>query len=283
MTSFESEFRKGQSLLGTFFQISIAHSGVGVDRATFDQAVFAAFAEAHRLQGILSVFNPDSEVNRLNSTVPNEPIEVSREFYYLLQLAEAIWLKTEGGFDLFFPCAGDFKAKVFEFAQQDECYMLCKRVAAPIDLGGIPQGYIIDRTVRHLMETLPHASGVVNMGGDLRFFNTNKRCLNLRLGSTQDPLARSLLASSDSIATSRSSVTEADSLSTTRYPRLRRASLTSDHAVVVMASCCSIAGCLAKVALFATRDVIESCAKNFGAKVLIFDPRGRLAEEYGAA
>ena len=161
--------------------------------------------------------------------------------------------------------------------------MTCKRTSAAIDLNGISKGYIIDRTVAFLTQKLPGASGVVNVGGDLRFFNTQKRCLNLRLGSADAPLGRSLLASADGVATSSPSVAEFDPLSTTRYSKLLRAPLTVDHSAVAMASCCSIADSLTKVALFSSTDVIESCTKRFGAHVLIFDPRGRLVEEYNAA
>jgi len=282
MTSFRSDYKRSQPLLGTFFTISIA-------RAQADEAqgpTTRAFAEARRLENIFSLRLPESELNLLNRAPANTPVEVSSELFYLLQLTEAIWRRSAGAFTPFFPASVGTTEKIFHYAIESGRFLIRKcgaHAATPLDLNGIAKGFIIDRAVDVLCRALPQASGVVNVGGDLRFFNTPKRCVSVRLGAPATKLARSLLADRDGIATSSPAVAATDPDSTTRYPAQLRSCLTIDHTAVAMASCTAIADSLTKVALFGSQETISSCALSFGARILVFDPDGRLAEEYGAA
>lgn len=283
MTSFRSDYKRSQPLLGTFFTVSIAEQSRTDQTAA---AVTEAFNEARRLEKIFSLRLADSEINYLNDARPETAITVSSELFYLLQLAEAIWRRSDGAFRPFLNQAPETSDKVFHYTIDAGAYRLRKSAnlePVALDLNGIAKGYIIDRTVSALLRGLPGASGVVNVGGDLRFFNTNQRCVSIRMGSTETGLARSLLSDRDGVATSSPAVAARDSRSTTRYPMHLRDPLTIDHTVVAMANCATIADSLTKVALFGRREAISSCARSFGARVLLFDPIGRLVEEYGAA
>lgn len=280
MMSFKSDFKRARPLLGTFFTISVAET----DGEAASRALSIAFSEAERLESIFSLTRPDSELNRVNQAAPDQRVEVSSELFHLLQLAESLWRRSRGAFNPFFPLTFESTAKLFHYSMEGGGrFRLQKTRAVTLDLNGIAKGYIIDRTVEALRRELPQASGVVNVGGDLRFFNTDKRCVSLRMGAPESGLARSLLSDHDGIATSSPAVAAKDPRSSTRYPVSLRVGLTIDHTAVAMASCATLADSLTKLALFGSAEAVSACAVTFGARVLIFDPEGRLAEEYGAA
>ena len=289
MMSFAAEYKRSRPSLGTFFQISLdANSHLqNLNSTTVNLAVNDAYNEVERLHEIFSRFTSTSDVAKLNACVLHTSIQVTREFYYLLQLAEKIWRLSEGTFNMFFPEVVDFSESTnktpFVYEQQGESYFISRNIRQSIDLNGIAKGYAVDLIASKITKSLPGVSGVINAGGDLRFFNTQKRCVNLRLGPAQLPLCRTLIATADAVATSSPSLASYDSSSSTRYSaQLLRSDLTSDHSVVVMSNCCCIADSLTKVALYAKSETIESCANKLGAQVLLFDPRGSLVETYGS-
>ena len=56
----------------------------GSDRASMNQAMDAAFEEAHRLDALLSNYRPASEWSRINREAAARPVAVSPELFRLL-------------------------------------------------------------------------------------------------------------------------------------------------------------------------------------------------------
>jgi len=71
------------------------------DPESGEQAVAAGFAEAERLERILSDYNPESELSQLSAAAPTrEPIRVSDDLWAVLERADEIRGLTDGAFDI---------------------------------------------------------------------------------------------------------------------------------------------------------------------------------------
>ena len=149
-------------------------------------------------------------------------------------------------------------------------------VGGRLDLGGIAKGFIVDQVVELIQAGAPRILGVVNAGGDLRFFNEANRRVSLRLGGGRMQDFESPL---DAVASSSPDVSMTSEISTTRYHRPLRSGLSRETTVTAMAPTCAVADALTKVGLFAPPQVIEKTVRHCQARLLVFDPT--LIEEYG--
>jgi len=72
----------------------------GSDQASMNQAIDAAFDEAHRLDELLSNYKRASEWSRVNREAAAHPVKVSPELFQLLSDCLAYSRASEGIFDL---------------------------------------------------------------------------------------------------------------------------------------------------------------------------------------
>lgn len=72
----------------------------GSDQASMNQAIDAAFDEAHRLDDLLSNYKPASEWSRINREAAIHPVAVSAELFRLLSDCLDYSRASEGSFDL---------------------------------------------------------------------------------------------------------------------------------------------------------------------------------------
>lgn len=72
----------------------------GSDQASLNQAIDAAFEEAHRLDGLLSNYRPTSEWSLINREASARPLPVSPELFRLLSDCIEYSHASEGTFDL---------------------------------------------------------------------------------------------------------------------------------------------------------------------------------------
>ena len=72
----------------------------GADRAGVDAAVSAAFAEVHRLDRLLSNYDPNSEWSEMNRRAAARPVAVSRELFQLISECMRYSNESEGAFDI---------------------------------------------------------------------------------------------------------------------------------------------------------------------------------------
>lgn len=82
--------------MGSTFSIVV----YGPDTAPTENTIEAAFAEAHRLDNMLSNYKPDSELSRVNQQAAKAPVKVSPELFSLLRICFDLSERSSGAFDM---------------------------------------------------------------------------------------------------------------------------------------------------------------------------------------
>jgi thiamine biosynthesis lipoprotein len=168
--------------MGTTFSI-VAY---GSDPISMNHAIDDAFAEAHRLDALLSNYKPESEWSRINREAATHPVRVSPESFRLLSDCIDYSRASEGTFDLtvgplmrawgFFggehrvPSRDEIREALaivgYEHVQLNapEQTVRFNRPGVEIDPGGVGKGYAVDRMVeilraRGIRNALVAASG----------------------------------------------------------------------------------------------------------------------------
>ena len=158
----------------------------GPDRASLESAAAAAFAEAHRLDRLLSNYLADSEWSGMNREAARGPVRVSSELFALLTSCLEYSRKSEGAFDItvgplmktwgFYKDEGSMPhpsevraalARVgYRHVRLDPLARTVRflRPGIELDPGGIGKGYAVDRMVeilkrRGIRTALVSASG----------------------------------------------------------------------------------------------------------------------------
>lgn len=176
-------------LMGVPWTITVYAATPDTGRA----AVEAAFAEAGRLEGILSDYDPESELSRLSAAAPTAgPVPVGDDLWRVLSAAVEWRDKSDGAFD---PTVGPLTTlwrqarrsgvmpradKLAAARQAVGAAMLTlekERQAASLrapamrlDLGGIGMGYAVDRALgvlaaRGVKSAMVDASGDIAVSG----------------------------------------------------------------------------------------------------------------------
>ena len=171
-------------VLGTSFDLTIETVSSTVAAA----AETAAKAEIERLEGLLSTYQIDSEISKLNRS---ERLTISEDLINVLRSAEQWHARTEGAFS---GRLGALLARWREAAQADilpprpELRVLAgeintaevvidpatNQVTRPASViwatDGVAKGYIIDHAFAAARRALPAGTGILlDIGGDLRF------------------------------------------------------------------------------------------------------------------
>jgi thiamine biosynthesis lipoprotein len=82
--------------MATRFEVALH----GAPEATLRAAAEEALAEIARLEGILSLYQPTSEIAHLNQHAALEPVRVSNEVFTLLERCVDLSQQTQGAFDI---------------------------------------------------------------------------------------------------------------------------------------------------------------------------------------
>jgi thiamine biosynthesis lipoprotein len=160
------------------------------DEATADEAADAAFGRIAELNGILSDYDPESELRRLcDSSGEGEAVGVGKELWHVLTRAQDLSQRSDGAFDVTVgPVVRLWRrarrrhempsAERLQAARELVGYGLVRldperravELAKPgmrLDLGGIAKGYAADEALAVLRE---HGVGraLVDAGGDIR-------------------------------------------------------------------------------------------------------------------
>ena len=161
--------------------------------ATDDEAAVAAFEqvfrELERLDSLLSVWRPGSDVIRLNQAAGRQPVEVSSDTLAVLEAAAQASEWTGGKFDITFGALADIwkfdhdqnntvpdrraiEARLplvdYRLVQVDRAARTAyiSKAGARVHLGGIGKGYAVDRAVAILRER-GFRDFLIQSGGDL--------------------------------------------------------------------------------------------------------------------
>jgi thiamine biosynthesis lipoprotein len=167
--------RRAQALLGTVVE-------VGACKAQGDAgaAVTAALAEIARLQGLLSRFEPSSDISRFNALAAGASVDVHPQTAVVLEAAARLEALSEGRFDITqgrSPGCGVGRADQAWRVASGRLFKLQPETV--LDLGGIAKGYIVDAAVA-VLQTHGCDAGWVNAGGDLRTYGAAPLTLQLR-------------------------------------------------------------------------------------------------------
>ncbi len=136
------------------------------------RALSEAFALLERLEGLLSRFQPGSDVARFNALPGGGSLALQPATQRVMAAASWLRRQSDGRFD---PSLGSGPDG---WALGDG--LLRKTLSGvQLDLGGIAKGFVVDRLVAHLRRS-GASWGSVNAGGDLRVFGPQAVPLLLR-------------------------------------------------------------------------------------------------------
>lgn len=162
-----------QPLLGTFVTITLCR---GTHDIEIDTCFTKAFDHIKTLETYLSIFEPESDVSKINALAIQTTIRVHRSTYNVIKKAQEFCRMSEGIFD----CAyNSCKATSLDIVLLPSQKLYLKKPIT-LDFGGIAKGYIVDDTVR-ILKKMQVTSGMVNAGGDLRCFGAYEPELWARL------------------------------------------------------------------------------------------------------
>ncbi len=125
--------------MGTGFEVFL----YGEDEEHLEAVAVAVTEEIIRLDGVLSRYDPSSEIARINREAKRAPVQVDREVFGLLEKCEQARRLTEGHFDVtaFIGKSGETTAVRLD---AEACTVQFTRPDVAIDLGGIGKGYALD-------------------------------------------------------------------------------------------------------------------------------------------
>lgn len=163
------------------------------DDALGEQALEEVFAEAERIDRLMSTYKEGSEISEINRLAADGPVVAGEELFRLLQRSLDISVLTLGAFDITFDSVGrhyDFRARQrpdaetvaverenidYRYVKLDEAAstVAFKKKGVRINLGGIAKGYVVERGVdilrRHGIE-----NAIVTAGGDSRLLGDRR-------------------------------------------------------------------------------------------------------------
>lgn len=272
--------RACRPLLGTYVEIRIDDT----DPETAIVAVDAGFAAISEVQRLMSVFDENSDISRINRFAQRYPVPVSPWTQEILMLARELHERSEGLFDCgiapelaawgLLP-AQEAPASTSSIAHVQLDNDGCVTCSAPtrLDLGGIAKGFAVDRATDAL-RAAGARGGIINAGGDLRVFGTADEAIYLRDPADPEQVRFAGQLTDGAFATSATYYSRrehhGEEVSALVDPRTRRA-VVSRRSYSVIAPRCVIADALTKV-LALSGDTNLACFSRYDAHPLIFEP-----------
>ncbi len=180
------KFRRAFPVMGTIGAFTL----YGDDPAAADEAMTAARAEFDRVRKFANLYDPESELSRLNRSAASAPFACSDELWLLLSEARQAFEFSNGAFDItakplmdlwgFYRKRGDSLPSAAETEQARKLVGLEKVVfdddahtvffpvsGMSFDLGGIAKGYAVDLAAE-AVTARGFTRGVIDLGGNLK-------------------------------------------------------------------------------------------------------------------
>ncbi len=208
-----SIYKNTRPLMGTYVTITVTADS----KEQAQKAIDAGFLEVERLEALLSLWRPDSELSRVNATAFDRPVEVSKELIDISKKSLEISQLTDGAFD---PTIGPLvrlwnvtenkappdpedveRARLLVdyrnvIIKGSTIHFLKKGIT--FDPGGIAKGYTADRVVA-LLKNIGIKSGIVAIAGDIKVFGAGGKGEGQKEDpwqvGIQDPRGEGLIAS----------------------------------------------------------------------------------------
>ena len=250
--------RRCQPWLGTLVEISVTSDYAELAAP----AISKAYAEIARVHQCMSLFEPKSELCRLNASAFAEDFIASALLRDVLKLALQLAHASAGAFD---PTADKTASGDFIYVQQDGPNVRFDRPLR-LDLNGIAKGYAVDLAIAAL-QTPGISNAVVNAGGDLRVFGQAAVEVQLRHPSSGALGRPGLRLCNQALATSGGTLHWRTNGSGRRRPTIisARGGFRGSASVSVIAATAAVADALTKVALLAHPSHAAEVLRQFGA------------------
>ena len=176
-------------MMGTEISVYLWHD----DAAAGQAAVEAVFAEAVRIDNMMSTYKEDSILSAINRDAASGPVVAGDELYRLILRSLDISVLTRGAFDVTYDSVGqhyDFRerrrpsAEIIEDELQSIDYRFIMmhpdtqsiefaREGVRINLGGIAKGYTVEQGV-DILRNLGIRHAIVTAGGDSRLLGDRR-------------------------------------------------------------------------------------------------------------
>jgi len=157
------------------------------------QALEEVFAEAERINRLMSTYVDGSEISEINRVAAKRPVVAGEELFRIIQRSLDISVLTHGAFDITYDSVGqhyDFRERQrpddgtvetekqnidYRYVQVDEASSSVRflKEGVRINLGGIAKGYVVERGINILLGLgIEHA--IVTAGGDSRLLGDRR-------------------------------------------------------------------------------------------------------------
>jgi thiamine biosynthesis lipoprotein len=176
-------------LMGTEVSVRLWHDDV----AAGEQLVEQVFAEAERIDRLMSTYKEDSRISEINRMAAHEPVAAGEELFGLIRRSLDISVLTHGAFDITFDSVGqhyDFRKRQrpdeatveaekklinFRFVELDQAAgtVSFRQQGVRINLGGIAKGYVVERGAS-ILRAQGVRHGIVTAGGDSRLIGDRR-------------------------------------------------------------------------------------------------------------
>jgi len=259
--------RRARPLLGTFFEISLN----APSEAIAHEAIESGFEEAARLEELLSFFNPQSEITRLNSDAYQAAQQVGDDLLELLKFCNELSGHSSYIFNIVTPQTVDTMTDMILIEGRTVFF----RRKIKIDLGGVAKGYIVDKAVQKVLQHSV-SNVIVNAGGDLKVAVSDGIPIGIRDPRDPSQCAEAITISSGALATS------GPYFSFSKLINPPTGELVNDSkSVSVIAESCMIADALTKVVALSKNDITPLLQRyNATAIVLEVEANGSLSRGY---
>jgi thiamine biosynthesis lipoprotein len=178
-----------QPMMGTEVSVYVWHD----DPEIGEQLVAQVFAEASRIDKLMSTYIDDSQISEINRRAADEPVVAGDELFQLIRRSLDISVLTRGAFDITYDSVGqhyDFRSGArpdqvtvdselklidYRFVELDRAQGTVgfKQQGVRINLGGIAKGYVVERGIDILRSNgVDHA--IVTAGGDSRLLGDRR-------------------------------------------------------------------------------------------------------------
>lgn len=182
-------FGDAQPMMGTEVSVYVWHD----DPELGEQLVAQVFAEASRIDKLMSTYIDDSQISEINRRAADEPVVAGDELFQLIRRSLDISVLTRGAFDITYDSVGqhyDFRSGErpdqvtvdselrlidYRFVELDrgQGTVSFKQQGVRINLGGIAKGYVVERGIDFLRSNgVEHA--IVTAGGDSRLLGDRR-------------------------------------------------------------------------------------------------------------
>lgn len=167
-----------EAMMDTVVRLTIYHE----DKAQAEHTIQDALDYLEIMNTQLSMFDPDSDIYKVNIEAGQEAVPVHDETYKLVDLALDLGRETNGAFNIAigavsFEWSEAFREKVppndlrvdlvdLSAVQLNDGMIYLEKPDMMLDLGGIAKGYLADRVANFLAsKEIEHA--VINLGGNV--------------------------------------------------------------------------------------------------------------------